>query len=508
MNNLSLLFHGMESLITVQNMIACVAGSFLGLIVGALPGLGCISGCALLLPLTFSMNPVTGITMLGSLYYSTMFGGAYSSILLNIPGEAAAVMTTMDGYPMAKGGRPGAALFTSISSSFIGGLIGLSFLTLLGPVLARVGLSFGPPEMAALMILALTSIGWLMGENPVKGLISAMLGLILATIGMDAIVGSPRYHFGNTFLLGGLDFAAVGIGLFGFSQVLQLIEQRNDAVDIDKAFTKEMLSFKNSVLKKEDWRRILPPAIRSGIFGPMIGSIPGAGATTATFLCYSMQKLFKSSKPLGTGAIEGLAACESANNAAAAGAFAPMLSLGIPGSATTALLLSALMVWGLQPGPLLFTNNSEFAWSTIAALFLSNMICLIMCAFMSQFMIRILKVPAKYMIPAITFVCFVGSFAISNSTYGIVVMIATGLLGYVMEKYKYPLAPLLLAFVLEPMFEQNVRKTLLMSQGSVSIFFAKPISLVIFILLAVLLLTPLIRSIVIKNRKRQTENRE
>jgi len=494
MENFRMLFAGILTLLTFQNLSACVIGSVLGFIIGALPGLGCIAGVSLLLPLAFTMNPVTGITMLGSLYYATMYGGGFSSILLNIPGDAPAVMTALDGYPMARKGRPGPALFASITASFIGGLIGMVILVSIGPPLARFGLRFGPAEMAALMLLALSSIGWLMGENPVRGIISAMLGLLIGTMGMD-ISGIPRYYFGVVHLLGGLPFAAVGIGLFGFSQVLVLIEMRNSDADTG-AIDASKLTLKNSLLKGDDFKRLLPPALRSSFLGTFIGVMPGAGATVSAFLGYTMQKFFKNKEPLGTGAIEGIAAAEAANNSACAGAFAPLLALGIPGSAVTGILLSALMVWGLQPGPLLFTNSPDFAWATIAALFLANIVTMMVAVAFIPFIIKILRVPTKYMIPAITFICLIGAYSISNSMYGVVVMIISGLLGYLLVKNKYPLSPLLLAFVLTNLFETNVRKALLMSQGSLDIFFKKPISLVIIILLFILLLSPTIRSVI------------
>jgi len=502
MENLGMLLDGMATLMTFQNISACVMGSLLGFVIGALPGLGVISGVSMLLPLAFAMNPVTGISLLGSLYYSTMYGGAYSAILLNIPGEAAAVMTVLDGYPMAKNGRPGPALFASVAAGFIGGLIGMMTLVMTGPSLARFGLRFGPAELAALMILALSSIGWLLGESPVKGIISAMLGLLLGTMGLD-ISGVPRYYFGVVHLLGGIPFAAFAMGLFGFSQVLEMIELRNSPTESGEIDASK-LTLKNSMLTRSDFRRLVPPALRSGILGTIIGNMPCIGATVSAFLGYTMQKFFKSKQPLGTGAIEGIAASEAADNAAAAAAFAPMLALGIPGSATTAILLSALMVWGLQPGPLLFTNSPKFAWATIASLYLSNLITLALAIVFIPFIIKILRVPMKYMIPGITFICLIGAYSISNSYYGVIVMIIGGLLGYILMKGNYPLAPVLLAFVLSNLFETNVRKALLISQGSLDIFVQKPISLIILILISALILSSMAKSAIgaIKARRK------
>lgn len=492
MENLLNLANGLGALLNIQTLGCCLLGSVLGFIVGALPGLGCIAGISLLLPLSFAMPPTNGMVMLGSLYYATMYGGAFSAILLNIPGDAPAVMTSLDGFPMAKKGRPGAALFTATVSSCIGGIIGMLILTLFAPELAQIGLRFGPTEMAALMLLALSSIGWLMGDNPVKGVITAMLGLMLGFIGLD-IFGIPRYTFGVMHLLGGLPFAAVGIGLFGFAQVLSMIEERHKEVKTEIDTSK--LTLKESLLHKADFKRLVPPALRSSVLGTAIGIMPGAGATASAFLCYTMQKFFKSKEPLGTGALEGVAASEAANNSACAGAFAPLLALGIPGSASTAILLSALLVWGLKPGPLLFTNSPDFAWETIASLFVANIITLCVAFISIPFIIKILKVPSKYMIPGVTFICLIGAYSINNSLYGVVVMLVSGLVGYLLNKFGFPCSTLLLAFVLSTLFEENARKAMMLSQGSFVIFVQKPISLCILLILCAMLIIPGISSL-------------
>ena len=497
--NFSMMFQSIGTLITLENLLALVSGAIIGFLVGVLPGLGSIATVSLLLPIVFSMNPVTGMAMLGSLYYSTMYSGCYTAILLNIPGESAAVMTSLDGYPMAKKGRAGQAMSTSILASFIGGTIGIIIVVAIGPAIARVGLKFGPTELAALMLLALSSIGWLMGEKPTKGVTSAMLGLILGMIGLD-IRGIPRYNFGNVYLLGGLDFAAVSIGLFGFSEILSMIEDRSGEVK-ESNFGSVELSFKKSMLTKDDAKRMLPPSLRSGVLGCFIGILPGAGATIAAFLGYTMQKFFKNKEPLGSGAVEGVAAAEAANNAASAGAFAPLLALGIPGSAVTAIMLSAMMVWGLKPGPLLFTQSPELAWSTIATLFLANIITLIISLGVIPIIVNVLKVPYKYMIPSITFICIIGAYSINNSMYGVVLMLIFGLVGYVLNKFGYPLSPVLLAFVLSDLFEANLRKALITSQGSPMIFLTRPISLVMILIMVALLRSPAIRSLLSRHKK-------
>ncbi|MEA5010569.1 MAG: tripartite tricarboxylate transporter permease [Angelakisella sp.] len=488
MENLQMLLMGFATVFSIQNLGACLLGAILGLIVGAMPGIGSLAGVALLLPLTYKFNPTTAIIMLGALYYSNMYGGAFSAILLNIPGDSPAVMTTLDGYPMAtQKGRPGQALLVSNISSFIGGAIGMLILTFMGPALADLGLNFGPAEMTALLLVAMTSIGWLVGENPTKGVVITMVGILLASIGMDTLTGSPRYNFGNIHLMGGIPFVPFVIGAVGFAEVIKLMEGRNTQAQAVKA----KLTLRESLLSKNEFKRLLMPSIRTGFLGTFVGVLPGAGATAASFLGYASQKAFKNEEPLGTGAVEGIAACESANNGAAAGAFAPLLALGIPGSGTGAVLLGGLMMWGLNPGPLLFEKEPEFAWGLIASLFLANLIALAISLGVIPFLIKILSVPVKYMIPCITVVCFVGAYSTSNSMYGVLVMLLSGIAGYFLSKNHYAAAPMLLSFVLAPILESNMRKAFIISQGSISIFFTKPISCFLMIMLIGMILFPI-----------------
>lgn len=493
MENIQFLLGGFATVFTFQNVSACLLGAVLGLIVGAMPGIGSLAGVALLLPLTYRFNPTTAIIMLGALYYSNMYGGAFSAILLNIPGDSPAVMTTLDGYPMAtKRGRPGQALFTANISSCIGGTIGIIILTFTGPALADIGLHFGPAEMTALLLVAMTSIGWLVGENPTKGVVITMLGIILASIGMDTLSGSPRFHFGSIHLMGGIPFIPFVIGTVGFAQVIKLMEGKDK---VNESAVNQKLTIRGSLLTRHDFRRLLPPAIRSGFMGTFVGVLPGAGATTGAFLGYAAQKAFKSEEPLGSGAIEGIAACEAANNAAAAGAFAPLLALGIPGSGTGAVLLGGLMMWGLNPGPLLFTKSPDFAWGLIASLYLANILTLAIALAVIPFLLRILSVPIKYMIPCITVVCIVGAYSTSNSMYGVLIMLLSGVLGYLLDKNEYSTAPMLLSFVLAPLLESNMRKAFIASGGSISIFFASPVAAALMIVLFVIILTPLIKNV-------------
>lgn len=496
MENIELLLNGFMVAFSPMNLGAAFLGAILGLIVGAMPGIGSLAGVALLLPLTYKFNPTTAIIMLGALYYSNMYGGSFSAILLNIPGDSPAVMTALDGYPMAKKKkRPGQALFTANMASFIGGTIGMIILTFAGPALANLGLKFGPSEMTAILLIAMTSISWLVGENPIKGVLITMLGILLASIGMDTLSGAPRFDFGNMYLLGGIPFTPFVIGTVGFSQVISLMSERNKKVE-EKFESK--LSIKGSMLTKRDVKRLLPPALRSGFLGTFVGVLPGAGATTGSFMGYAMQKKFKNEEPLGTGAVEGIAACEAANNAAAAGAFAPLLALGIPGSGTGAVLLGGLMMWGLNPGPLLFQNEPEFAWGLIASLFISNIITLTIAILVIPFLTKIISVPTRYMIPIITVVCFVGAYSTTYSMYGVFVMLASGILSYFLQKNDYPVAPMLLSFVLAPLLESNMRKAFIISGGSLNIFFTRPITLVLMIVFISIIVVPVLRSILSK----------
>lgn len=497
MENFQMLFHGFTVVMSLQNIGACLLGAVLGLVVGAMPGIGSLAGVALLLPLTYKFNPTTAIIMLGALYYSNMYGGSFSAILLNIPGDSPAVMTALDGYPMAtKRKRPGQALFTANMASFVGGTIGMIILTFMGPALADVGLHFGPAEMAVLLLVAMTSIGWLVGSNPTNGVVLSLVGILIASIGMDLQTGSPRFNFGNIYLLGGVKFIPFVIGTVGFAQVMRLMDEKEDTT---KSEITEKLTIRGSLLTPHDFKRLLPPAIRSGIMGTFVGVLPGAGATTGAFLGYAMQRAFKSEDPLGSGAVEGIAACEAANNAAAAGSFAPLLALGIPGSGTGAVLLGGLMMWGLNPGPLLFTNEPEFAWGLIASLFLANLLTLIIALGIIPVLIKILSVPVKVIIPIIMVVCLVGGYSDTYSMYGVIIMLISGICGYVLEKSGFSTAPMLLAFVLAPLLEDNMRKAFVISGGSVSgVFFNSAISIVLTVVFIAIAATPIVRAILTK----------
>ena len=503
MGNFELLLQGFSVAWLPANILAALAGACMGIVVGAMPGIGSLTGCSLLLPLTFHMNPTTGIIMLAGVYYGNMFGGAFSAILLNIPGDAPAVMTALDGYALTKKNQAGKALIAADLSSFIGGTIGIVILTVLAPTLARVGLKFGPAEMVSLLLLAFTSIGWMMGDDPKYGLISTAIGAMMALIGMDPVNGQIRFTGGNINLYSGLTFIPIVIGMFGFSQVIEMVTNR-----ISFSFLGgEKLKVRDSLLSKDELKRLLPNTLRSGILGCFVGILPGAGATIASFISYMTGKRFsKNGKNFGSGAIEGVACSEAANNAAAAGAFAPLLSLGLPGSGTTAVLMGGLLMWGLQPGPMLFSSQPDFCWGLIASMYVGNIICILVAVAVIPFLTKLLKVPVGIMAPIIITLCVVGSYAANNSMFDVYVMIAAGFIGYFLTKNKYPIAPLLLAFVLTGTLEKNLSQAFKINGGSPSIFFTKPISLGLLIFMVLFIAVP----IVVKKAKarRQTGKNE
>lgn len=499
MENFSLLLQGFAVSCTPYNISMAIFGGIMGILVGAMPGIGSLLGCALLLPLTFKMNATSAIIMLAAIYYGNMYGGAFSAILLNIPGDSPAIMTAMDGYPLTRKGRAGAALFTANMASFCGGTIGILILTFMGTALADIGLMFGPSEMVAVMVLSLSSIGWLLGDSPSKGLISTMLGIMLATIGIDGATGMPRYTFGNISLLSGIVLVPLVIGAFGFSQIMQLfVEKEADTSELKG----KKLRFRDATITKKEAAECAPSIVRSGLLGTVIGILPGSGATVSAFLCYILnKKISKRGKQFGTGIPEGVAASEAANNSAAAGAFAPLLALGIPGSGTAAVLLSGLMMWGLTPGPQLFTEQSEFCWGLISSMYVGNVLCLAMAMVCIPMLVKLISVPSKLISPVVVVLCFIGAFAASNEMNNVYVMLIAGLLGFFMNKYDYPTSPMLLAFVLTPFIEKNLYRSLMVTQGSLSLYWTKPITVCLLLLTVALMVAPAI----LKKRQRAKE---
>ncbi len=482
---------GFQVALSVQNLLFCFVGVTLGTLIGVLPGIGPVTGVAILIPITFGLNATTAIITMAGVYYGAMYGGSTTSILINVPGESSSVMTTLDGYQMARKGRAGPALGMAAFSSFIAGTFAVVLLTFLAPPLAEVAISFGPPEYFALTFMGLTLVTSLSGESMLKGIMSGVFGLIVACVGVDAISGEERFTFGNIYLLDGMGFIAVAVGLFAVAEVLVNLEE-----PMEQVFVRTKLSLRTLFPNLQDWKDSLGPIGRSSLLGFFIGVLPGAGATIASFMSYAMEKkLSKHPEKFGTGIIEGVAAPEGANNAAAGGAMVPLLTLGIPGSGTTAVLLGALLIHGLRPGPLLFQNNPEFVWGVIASMYIGNVMLLVLNLPLVGIWASMLRVPYRILMPLIITISAVGVFATDNNIFDMWVMFAFGIIGYLMRKLDFPAAPAVLGLVLGPLVERSLRQSLTISHGDLSIFFTRPISAVLTVCALLSLCAPVVRAV-------------
>jgi putative tricarboxylic transport membrane protein len=467
MQEIANLFEGFALVVQPYNLGVMVVGIVLGVIVGVLPGLGGANGVAILLPLTFSMPPTSAIIMLSCIYWGALFGGAITSILFNIPGEPWSVATTFDGHPMAQKGQAGEALTAAFTSSFVGALFAVLMITLIAPLVASFALKFGPPEFFAVYFLAFCSFIGMSKEPPTKTLAAMMIGFSLAAVGLDGVTGQLRLTFGFEHLLAGFDFLVAVIGLFGIGEILLTME--------------EGLSFKgksaaiNPKVVFQTWReltRYWGLSLRSCVIGCWMGVTP-AGATPASFMSYGIAKrTSKRGDKFGTGEIEGVVAPETAAHAAGTSALLPMLALGVPGSPTAAVLLGGLLIWGLQPGPLLFVEQKEFVWGLIASMYLGNLVGLIIVLTCVPLLAAILRVPFSIIAPVILVICSIGAYTVNNNTFDVVMMLVFGVLGYVLKKCNYPLAPLVLAIVLGDKAEESFRQSLLGSQGGLGVFFS------------------------------------
>ena len=487
MDELQYLAHGFAAVTTWQNTGLMLTGILLGIVVGVLPGLGGPHGVAILLPLTFGMSPTSAIILLSCIYWGALFGGAITSVLFNIPGEAWSVATTFDGYPMAQQGHAGAALTTAFTGSFIGAISGVMLITFLAPVVASFALQFGPPEFFAVFFLTFCSfIG--MGKEPKAKIVAAMaVGLLLAAVGMDTISGDLRMTFGSTELLRGFDFLVVVIGLFGISEILMTIEE-GLAFKGKKASIDLKVVFRTWAQLPRYWLTML----RSALVGCWMGVTPG-GAVAASFMGYGLAKKFsRDPDSFGKGNPEGVLAPETAAHAAGTSALLPMLALGIPGSATAAVLLGGLMIWGLQPGPLLFTEQKDFVWGLIASMYLGNIAGLVIVMATVPLFAAILRVPFSIVAPMILMVCAIGAFTVHGNATDIWLMLVFGVVGYVFKKLDYPLAPMVLAIVLGDRMEDAFRQSMLSSQGALGIFWHNGLSGTITTLALLMLVWPLL----------------
>ncbi len=466
------LFYGFSIAFQPWNLLSCFFGVFIGTLIGVLPGIGPVGTMSLLLPITFGISPVTGIIMLAGIFYGAMYGGSTTSILVNIPGEAASVVTCLDGYQMALKGRAGPALGISAFGSFIAGTLSLVGLMLMANPLAALALKFGPAEYFSLMCLGLSVLIYLTQGSILRGLIMAGIGLFLSLIGMDIITGKPRFTFGLTGLIDGIGLVPLVMGFFGISEILINLEKLTERI-ILKTKVKGLLP------NKEDWRRSAKPIARGTLLGFFLGILPGAGAITSTFVSYALEKKFsKHPEQFGKGAIEGVAGPEAANNAATGGALIPLFSLGIPSNVVAALLLGALMIHGVRPGPLMLTEHPEIFWGTVASMYVGNVMLLVLNLPLIGMWVKVLKIPYKILFPLILLFCFIGAYSTTANVFDVFVMLICGALGYLLRKLNYEPAPLVLAYVLGPMLEQNLRQALILSDGSLNVFLIRPLSVV------------------------------
>jgi len=470
------------------HLFLTMAGGILGTIVGMLPGLGPATGIAVLIPLTFTMNPTAAMITMVGIYYGAMFGGSRSSILINTPGDGAALAATFDGYPMAMNGRSEAALAISAIASFIGGIIAAVFMVLLAAPVAGFALKFGPAEYFLLMIAALSMTASMAKNNQLKGFISLTIGLMIATIGIDAQSGIQRFTFGILELQTGIDFLVVIIGIYALGEVFKSYRT------VIKGLKKAQKKFGRIWISKKEWDQSKWPILRSAPLGFIIGALPGAGGTMASLMAYNNEKqLSKTPERFGKGAIEGLAAPESANNAASVGALIPMLTLGIPGSGTTAVMMGALLMLGIQPGPLLFTQHPDIAWPLMASMFIGNIILAVVNIPLASILVRVLAIPIRMLYPIVLGLSFVGVYAISVSTVDFYLLVIFGLVGYLMKKVNIPTAPMILAVIIGNTMEQSFRQAFKISDGSLEIFYGSKLAIGLIIAIIVSIIGPILK---------------
>jgi putative tricarboxylic transport membrane protein len=466
------LLYGLSVSLTPTNLLYCALGVVLGTLVGVLPGIGPLGGITLLLPTTFGMEPISAIIMLAGIYYGAMYGGSTTSILVNIPGEAASVVTCFDGYQMARKGRAGPALSIAAIGSYIAGSLSVLGLMFLAPLLARVALKFGPPEQFALMVFGLVILAYMGIGSVLKALMMILVGLALAMVGIDHLSGFTRFTHGRVELGDGISFLAVAMGLFGVAEIL---------VNVEQTAVAEIIKPKLATLlpTREDWKRSLGPILRGSGVGFFIGILPGAAHIISTFVSYAMEKrLSKHPEEFGSGRIEGVAGPESANNAATGGAMIPFLALGIPSSPATATMMVALLIHGVKPGPILMEQHPEVFWGLVGSMYIGNVMLLILNLPLVGLFVNLLRVPYHYLFPAILLICFVGVYSVNLSSTDLWIMAIFGVIGYLLRKVAFDPSPIVLAMVLGPMMEQALRQALMMSRGDFWIFLSRPIATV------------------------------
>jgi len=474
---------GFQTALTLENLFWCFIGVVLGTVIGLMPGLGSTTGVAILIPLTLTLEPVTALIMLAGIYYGAQYGGTITSVLISTPGEAASVVTTLDGYQMARKGRAGAALAISAIGSFIAAIISLGLLMALAPPLAKMALNFGPVENLAIMILGLVIVVSFAGGSLARGLMMAAMGLLISTVGVATGFSNARFTFGNVDLLGGIPFVEVMIGLFAVGEVLHQV--RVGAAAPIKA------RFRDMVITGKELKNSMPAILRGSGIGFVLGILPGAGSTLASFMSYGIEKRVSKNKAnFGKGAIEGVASPESANNAAANANFVPTLALGIPGGGTTAVLLGAFTIYGLQPGPLLFETNPTLIWGLLVSFFIGNVMLLVLNLPLAPVFAQMLRLPYGYLYPIILLTSLVGAYSVSNNMFSVVLVVIFGVIGFVMKELDLPVAPLVLGIVLGPLFEKSLVQTSALGEGSFLILLQSPIAVVVLVLAVVLAAGP------------------
>ena len=487
MDFLTGLGHGFAVALTPWNLVYAFAGAVIGTAIGVLPGLGTPATIALLLPVTYKMDPTSAVIMLAGIFYGAMYGGSTTSILLKIPGEAASIVTCLDGYEMARQGRAGPALGMSALGSFIAASLSVLAMSAIAPGLASFALKFGPAEYASLVFLGLIMAVYLSEGSVVKGLLMAAVGIVLGTVGIDPVFGAARFTFGVSHLMDGVDFVAAGMGLFGIAEVLMNLEAP-DVRNVYKASLRGLLP------TRDDWRRSWAAILRGTGLGFFIGVLPGGGAVISSFVAYAVEKrVSRHPERFGRGAIEGVAAPESANNAASTSSFIPLLTLGIPGNASIAMIFVALMIHGIQPGPLLFQQHPNLFWGVIASMYVGNLMLLGLNLPLIGFWVRLLRVPYAYLAVVVVIFCIIGAYSISNTVFDVGVMLVFGVFGYLLRKGGFPAAPLVLAMILGRILERSFLQALQVSAADLSIFVEKPISAALLAVAALVMLTPVAR---------------
>ena len=483
MDYVSGILSGFQVVFQVSNLFYCFVGVFIGTLVGVLPGIGPVGALSMLLPATFGMSPVSAIILFAGIYYGAAYGGSTTSILVNIPGEASSVVTCIDGYQMARNGRPGAALGISAIGSFIGGTFSVVALMLLVFPLAKAAVLFGPPEYFSLICMSMTIVVYLAHGSLMKAIIMAIVGLILSTVGLDFITGVQRFTFRSDTLQDGLGLVPVAMGVFGIAEVLTNLSNPVERILLSAPI-------KNVLPNLEEWKRSVWPIVRGSVLGFPLGILPGGGAIIASFLSYGLEKrLSKHPEKFGKGAIEGVAGPETANNSGAGGAFVPLLAMGIPSNLVMALLLGALMIHGVTPGPRMITQRPDIFWDVIASMYLGNAMLVVLNLPLVGLWVKILKIPYRILMPLILLFCLIGVYSLNNNVVEIIIMVFFGVVGYCLRRLGYEEAPMVLAFVLGPLLERSFRQSLIMSDGSFMIFVQKPLSAISLAISALLIIS-------------------